>query len=88
MIFCYDILTPEALARKKSCSCCGADMKCCDGSSECVVRTYTAVCKKYSNRSDTLRVWGTDLFYRCSSLSCGIETFTDTETRTERLCDH
>ncbi len=88
MVMLIAALSTASFARKESCSYCGADMVCYDVSTEYVVRDYTAVCLKYSNRLDAMRVWGTDYFYHCSSPSCGLEKFVNTKTRTERECNH
>ncbi len=77
-----------ASARDNICSYCNARMRLYDKSDEFLVRRYTATCNKYSNRRDTMEVWGVDYFYQCSNPSCGIEAFYDTKTRTERICDH
>ena len=60
-----------AFARKEQCSYCGTDMVCYDVSDEYVVRVYTSTCLNYSNRLDTMRVWGTDYFFKCPNRSCG-----------------
>lgn len=77
-----------AFARKESCSYCGADMKCYDKSSEYYIRSYLVRCGKNPNKQDTATVLGIDSFYRCSNPACGIESFTDTKTRTVYSCSH
>lgn len=88
MVLIVTAFASVAFARKEGCSYCGTDMVCYDVSDEYVVRVYTSTCLNYSNRLDTMRVWGTDYFFKCPNRSCGIETFTNTTTRTERICDH
>ena len=77
-----------AFARKESCSYCGADMECYDVSNEYVVRRYTAKCTIATNRLDEMVVYGTDYFYQCSNRYCLKESFTNTVTRTVRVCTH
>lgn len=75
-------------ARKEQCSYCGATMKPYHTTAKYVIRTYSDTCKKYSNKEDMMKLWGRDTFYVCSSPTCGIETYDETETYVERICSH
>lgn len=87
LVIIVTVFASVAFARKESCSYCGADMKCYDKSNEYLVKIITRQCK-ISPNMDRGFVWGIDSFYRCSNPACGIESFTDTKTRTEWHCDH
>ena len=77
-----------AFARKESCSYCGADMECYKVSRERIVGRDTTPCKIATNQLDVVVTYATDYFYQCSNQYCRKESFKETETRTERECDH
>ena len=77
-----------AFARKESCSYCGADMECYYVSPERIVDRYTSPCSIATNQRDEMVIHATDYFYQCSNRYCRKESFKDTVTRTERICEH
>ena len=77
-----------AFTRVELCSYCNSRTKLYAVSNEYIVRTYTDECTKVANRLDIIQVWATDYFYACSNPSCGLDSYADTVTRIERICDH